>query len=69
LVVGKMLLRSPVGPAPGHARLEFNVALRQLSAFFAMLYVFAIVGGAVEGVKGEREREKAIRQQETQPGA
>jgi hypothetical protein len=59
LLVGKMLLllRSPVGPAPGQARLEFNIALRQCSAFFAMLYVFAIVGGALEGVKGERERD------------
>jgi hypothetical protein len=59
LLIGKMLLllRSPIGPAPGQARLEFNIALRQLSVLFAMVYVFAIVGGAVEGVKGERVRD------------
>jgi hypothetical protein len=45
------------GPAAGQARLEFNIALRQFSAFFAMVYFFAIVVGAVEGVKGERKRD------------
>jgi hypothetical protein len=57
LLLSKMLLRPPVGPAPGQARLEFNIALRWLSAFFAMIYAWVIVGVAVEGVKGERERD------------
>src|SRR5262249_31104305 len=30
------------GPASGQARLEFNIALRQFSAFFEMIYFFAI---------------------------
>src|SRR5262249_46689843 len=52
----KMIM--PVGgPAAGQARLEFNIALRRFSALFAMIYVLAINVGAVEGVKGERERD------------
>jgi ABC-type Na+ efflux pump permease subunit len=51
-------LIAPVGgPAAGQARLEFNIALRQFSAFFAMIYFFEIVVGAAQGVKGERERD------------
>ena len=44
------------GLAAGQARLEFNIALRQCSAFWAWAYVLELYGAAVEGVKRERER-------------
>jgi hypothetical protein len=45
------------GTAAGQARLEFNIALRQFSAFCAWFYIIAIGAAAAEGVKGERERD------------
>jgi hypothetical protein len=45
------------GPAPGQARLEFNIVLRQFSAFCALIYVLAIVLAGAEGVKRERARD------------
>jgi hypothetical protein len=58
------LLRVPVdklsmlagGPAAGQARLEFNIALRQCSAFWAGGYVLGLYSAAALGVKRERER-------------
>src|SRR5262249_25068710 len=56
VLVDKMIM--PAGdPASGQGRLEFNIALRQFSAFCVFFYVVAIVGAAAEGVKGERERD------------
>jgi hypothetical protein len=45
------------GPAAGQARLEFNFALRQFSAFCVWFYVFELAAAAAEGVKRERERD------------
>jgi ABC-type transport system involved in multi-copper enzyme maturation permease subunit len=45
------------GPASGQARLEFNLALRQFSAFFAVFFAFAILVAAAESVMWERERD------------
>jgi hypothetical protein len=45
------------GPAAGQARLEFNIALRQVSAFFAWGYVLELYGAAALGVKRERDRD------------
>jgi ABC-type transport system involved in multi-copper enzyme maturation permease subunit len=59
--IARMLLtkltRFSVGRAPGQARLEFNIVLRQASAVFALLYVMLVAGSAAEGVAGERERD------------
>jgi ABC-type Na+ efflux pump permease subunit len=59
--IARMLLtkltRFSVGRAPGQARLEFNIVLRQASAVFALLYVMVVAGSASEGVAGERERD------------
>ena len=56
VLVDKLIMPAD-GPAAGQARLEFNIALRQFSAFWAWGYVLALYGAAVEGVKRERERD------------
>ena len=43
--------------APGQARLEFNIALRQFSALFVMLYVVMVCGTAAMSMILERERD------------
>ena len=45
------------GPAAGQARLEFNIALRQFSAFCLWFYFFELAVAAAEGVKRERARD------------
>jgi hypothetical protein len=50
------LIMPAEGPAAGQARLEFNIALRQFSAFWAWAYVLEFYGAAAEGVKRQRER-------------
>jgi ABC-type Na+ efflux pump permease subunit len=56
VLIGKLLI--PAGSAaPGQARLEFNVALRQFSALFAMLYVVMVCGTAAMSVIVEREHD------------
>jgi ABC-2 type transporter len=56
VLVGKLLI--PAGStAPGQARLEFNVALRQFSALFVMLYVVMVCGTAAMSVIVERDRD------------
>ncbi len=55
VLVGKLLI--PAGAAaPGQARLEFNLALRQFSALLAMLYVVMVCGTAAMSVILEYER-------------
>ncbi len=44
-------------PAPGQARLEFNIVLRQATLIFDVVYIFLVAGYAVEGLAKERERE------------
>jgi ABC-type transport system involved in multi-copper enzyme maturation permease subunit len=56
-VLCDILIMPTDGPAAGQARLEFNIALRQFSAFCALFNVVAIVVAAAEGVKRERERD------------
>jgi ABC-type transport system involved in multi-copper enzyme maturation permease subunit len=51
------LTRFSIGPAPGQARLEFNIVLRQVSAVLALMYAILVAGAAAEGVAGERERD------------
>ena len=54
VLLGKLLM--PAGStAPGQARLEFNVALRQFSALFVMLYVVMVCGTAAMSIIVERE--------------
>jgi hypothetical protein len=55
-VLADKLIMPAGGLAAGQARLEFNIALRQFSAFWAWGYVLELYGAAVEGVKRERER-------------
>jgi hypothetical protein len=44
-------------PAPGQARLEFNIVLRQASAVLVMLYVLMLAGLSAEGIVVEKERD------------
>ncbi len=46
-----------LGQAPGHARLEFNIVLRQASAMLVMLSVLLVAGFAAEGVAVEKDRD------------
>jgi ABC-type Na+ efflux pump permease subunit len=56
VLIDKLLI--PAGSvAPGQARLEFNMALRQFSALFVMLYVVMVCGTAAMSVILERERD------------
>jgi len=56
VLIGKLLI--PAGSAaPGQARLEFNIALRQFSALFVMLYVVMVCGTAAMSMIVERERD------------
>jgi hypothetical protein len=55
-VLWDKLIMPADGPAAGQARLEFNIALRQISAFSAWAYVLDFYGAAALGVKQERER-------------
>jgi hypothetical protein len=55
-VIGDKLIMPAEGPAAGQARLEFNIALRQFSAFWAWAYVLELYGAAALGVKRDRER-------------
>jgi hypothetical protein len=51
-------MNMPVGgPAPGQARPEFNIALREFSAFCASFYFLIFRAAAAEGVKRERARD------------
>src|SRR5262249_11389954 len=45
------------GPAPGQARLEFNIIVRQFSAAFTFVLVLVVAGAAAEGLITERERD------------
>jgi ABC-type Na+ efflux pump permease subunit len=56
VLIGKLLI--PAGSAaPGQARLEFNVAVRQFSSLFVMLYVVMVCGTAAMSMIVERERD------------
>src|SRR5262249_28656971 len=55
-VLGDKLIKPAGGPAAGQARLEFNIALRLFSAFWAWIYVQFLFGAAAEGINGERAR-------------
>jgi ABC-type transport system involved in multi-copper enzyme maturation permease subunit len=56
VLVGK-LSGATLGPAPGQARLEFNILLRQVACFFDALFILMVAGFAAESVVAERERE------------
>ncbi len=45
-----------LGPAPGQARLEFNIVLRQMTGLLDLLFVLMVAGTAAESVVMERER-------------
>jgi ABC-type transport system involved in multi-copper enzyme maturation permease subunit len=44
-------------PAPGQARLEFNIVVRQASAVLVMLYVLVLAGLSSEAIAAEKERD------------
>jgi len=46
-----------LGQAPGQARLEFNIVMRQASALLVMVSVLMVAGFAAEGVAGEKDRD------------
>lgn len=49
--------RTLVSIAPGQARLEFNIALRQFSVMIGLLYVGAIAARAGRSIESERKRD------------
>jgi hypothetical protein len=51
------LSKLSLAQAPGQARLEFNIVLRQASAVLVMLAVLVIAGCAAEGVALEKDRD------------
>ncbi|WP_435017450.1 ABC transporter permease subunit [Tundrisphaera sp. TA3] len=55
-LVGKFS-RVPSGTAPGQARLEFNIVLRQATAIIGFVYVLVVAGTAAESIVNERERD------------
>ena len=48
---------SPMIGEPGQARLDFNIALRQLTGGLAFIYYLVIAGAAAESIVNERERD------------
>jgi hypothetical protein len=56
-VMAVKLSKFSIDPAPGQARLEFNIVLRQASAFLVMIYTLVIAGLAAEGVVAEKDRD------------
>jgi len=56
LLVGRFS-RAFAAPAPGQARLEFNMAIRQASAGLELMFALGVAAFAAEGVATERERD------------
>ncbi|SIN86661.1 hypothetical protein SAMN05444166_1346 [Singulisphaera sp. GP187] len=56
-VLYELLSGTSGGPSSGQARLEFNLALRTFSAFFAVFYVCSLSVGAMQSMEAERERD------------
>jgi hypothetical protein len=56
-LLASKLLKLPVGFAPGQARLEFNIVLRQATGLFDVLLVLGIARVAAESVAVQRERD------------
>ena len=57
LVINKAFTKLTMNVAPGQARLEFNIALRQSATLFVMAYIATAISATVESVKGERRRD------------
>jgi hypothetical protein len=57
LVINNTFSNLKMDAAPGHARLEFNIALRQSALLFVMAFIATVFSVAVEGIKGERRRD------------
>ena len=57
LVINKTFAKLAMNAAPGQARLEFNIVLRQSTSLFLMAYIALAFSGAYEAVKGERRRD------------
>ncbi|MDG3006811.1 hypothetical protein [Paludisphaera mucosa] len=57
VIAERLVVGTAVVPAPGRARLEFNLALRQFTALVALGFAISIFGFGVEGVARERRRD------------
>jgi hypothetical protein len=57
LVINKTFSNLTIDVAPGQARLEFNIFLRQSALLFVMGCIATALSVAVEGIKGERRRD------------
>ena len=57
LVLVNMLGRVSLLPVLGQSRLEFNIALRVITAAVAFLYALMVAGAAVEAIAVERDRD------------
>jgi hypothetical protein len=54
---GQVFSKTFLAAAPGQARLEFNIVLRQVSALFLMGFIAVTFGTALETLKGEQTRD------------
>jgi ABC-type Na+ efflux pump permease subunit len=57
VLVSKMIIKSPLAPQVGQARLEFNIALRQFSAMLSVLFAMSILAAVARSVTTEKRRE------------
>lgn len=57
VLIARLIITSPLGPAPGQARLEFNLALRQFSALLVMMSCLRIFVAGGMSLVNERRRD------------
>lgn len=57
VLVERLIVRSSTGARPGQARLEFNLALRQISALMALALVIPTLASGTASVARERQRD------------
>jgi hypothetical protein len=57
VLISKTVLKFPLDPQVGQARLEFNIAIRQISAMIACVYALGILGAVAKSVVTERRRD------------
>jgi hypothetical protein len=57
VIVSKMIIKAPLPPQAGQARLEFNIVLRQTSSMILVVYGIGIFAAVAKSVTTERRRD------------
>lgn len=57
VIAERLVIGSITPPEPGRARLEFNLAIRQLTGLLALAYAVALLGAVAESINRERLRD------------